>query len=93
MADKKYLDWPFLSPQHRQLALTLDAWATRSISQRHEKDVDAACRQLVTQLGEAGWLKYAIGGTDYGGAGDAIGTRVVCLIRETLARYSASAPA
>ncbi len=88
MSDKNYLNWPFLTPQHRELALSLDAWASRTISQQHDKDVDAACRRLVAQLGEAGWLKYAIGGTAYGAAGDAIDTRAVCLIRETLARHS-----
>lgn len=40
------------------------------------------------QLGEAGWFRYAVGGKSYGGSADAIDTRAVCLIRETLARYS-----
>jgi acyl-CoA dehydrogenase len=88
MADTDYLNWPFLEPRHRELALALDAWATQHIPQQHGHDVDAACRTLVRQLGEAGWLKHAIGGRDYGGAVDAIDTRAVCLIRETLARHS-----
>ena len=50
--------------------------------------VDDACRKLVRQLGEGGWLKYAIGGTAYGASADTIDTRAVCLIRETLARHS-----
>ena len=50
--------------------------------------IDEACRQLVRQLGEGGWLKYAIGGTAYGASADTIDTRAVCLIRETLAQYS-----
>ncbi|MDP3671245.1 MAG: acyl-CoA dehydrogenase family protein [Telluria sp.] len=88
MADQDYLNWPFLEPRHRELALALDAWATANIAQQHEHDVDAACRALVRQLGDAGWLKYAIGGAAYGAAGEAIDTRAVCLIRETLARHS-----
>jgi len=88
MADTDYLDWPFLDGRHRELALELDAWATENIAQKHDHDVDAACRALVKQLGAAGWLKHAIGGREYGGAGDAIDTRAVCLIRETLARHS-----
>ncbi len=88
MADTDYLNWPFLDGRHRELAQQLDAWATQNIAQQHEHDVDAACRALVRQLGEAGWLKHAIGGTAYGGATDAIDTRAVCLIRETLARHS-----
>jgi len=88
MADTDYLDWPFLDGRHRELAQQLDAWAAQNISQQHDHDVDAACKALVKQLGEAGWLKHAIGGTAYGGASEAIDTRAVCLIRETLARHS-----
>ncbi|MFC3106800.1 acyl-CoA dehydrogenase family protein [Undibacterium arcticum] len=88
MTDKNYLNWPFLDPQHRALEHALDAWASRNISQPHDKDVDAACRHLVRQLGDAGWLKHAVGGIAYGGNSDAIDTRAVCLIRETLARHS-----
>ena len=88
MADQAYLQWPFLEPQHRELALRLDAWASQHIEQTHEADVDAACRHLVAQLGEAGWLKHAIGGKEYGAASDVIDTRALCLIRETLARHS-----
>ena len=54
----------------------------------HTTDVDEECRELVRSLGEAGWLKYAIGGTAYGAATDTIDTRALCLIRETLARHS-----
>ncbi|MDB5776554.1 MAG: acyl-CoA dehydrogenase [Herbaspirillum sp.] len=88
MADRQYLDWPFLTPQHRELALGLDAWAAAHIAQDHVQDVDAACRALVRQLGDAGWLRYAIGGVAHGGIAEAIDTRALCLIRETLARYS-----
>ncbi|HEU0200338.1 MAG TPA: acyl-CoA dehydrogenase family protein, partial [Burkholderiaceae bacterium] len=34
------------------------------------------------------WLANAVGGTAYGGTADAIDTRAICLIRETLARHS-----
>ncbi len=88
MADTDYLDWPFLEARHRALAQELDAWAAANIPQEHGHDVDAACRTLVRQLGEAGWLRHAIGGLEYGGASEAIDTRAVCLIRETLARHS-----
>jgi acyl-CoA dehydrogenase len=92
MADTKYLDWPFLEARHRELALALDAWAREHIAQEHahetRADVDAACCALVEQLGEAGWLRYAVGGRQFGGAFDAIDTRAICLIRETLARHS-----
>jgi acyl-CoA dehydrogenase len=88
MADTNYLKWPFLEPRHRDLALALDAWASEHIEQDHGADVDAACRALVAQLGDAGWLRHAVGGMDFGGTGEAIDTRALCLIRETLARHS-----
>ena len=81
MADTSYLDWPFLAAQHRELAQTLDAWAGQHIPQQHDDNVDAACRHLVRQLGAAGWLKYAIGGSAYGASG-------AWWLRETLARHS-----
>ena len=88
MSDTAYLDWPFFATQHGELARALDAWVSENISQVHGHDVDAECKALVAQLGAAGWLKYAVGGTAYGGATDAIDTRSICLIRETLARHS-----
>ncbi|MCU1333352.1 MAG: acyl-CoA dehydrogenase [Candidatus Angelobacter sp.] len=92
MTSSSHLDWPFLEPRHKTLATDLDRWADRVLSHQVEdhsvRAVDDACRKLVQQLGEGGWLKYAIGGTAYGASGDTIDTRAVCLIRETLARHS-----
>src|SRR5258706_14599406 len=88
MSDTNYLAWPFFEDRHRTLARELDAWATAHIDQTHASDVDARCKSLVRQLGAAGWLRHAVGGTAYGAAADAIDTRAICLIRETLARHS-----
>ena len=88
MADTRFLDWPFFEDRHRNLARELDAWAAQHIAQAHGPDVDAECRALVRSLGAAGWLAHAVGGRDWGGAADAIDTRAICLIRETLARHS-----
>ncbi|WP_394778714.1 acyl-CoA dehydrogenase family protein [Undibacterium sp.] len=88
MSDKSYLRWPFFAPAHAELEAELDAWAAAHITQDHPHDVDQACRDLVRKLGEAGWLRHAIGGQTYGGAQDVIDTRAICLIRETLARHS-----
>ena len=80
--------WPFFEPRHRELAESLGAWAATHVPEAHEHDVDAQCRALVRLLGRDGWLRHAIGGTAWGGAAEAIDTRAVCLIRETLARRS-----
>jgi acyl-CoA dehydrogenase len=88
MSDTNYLKWPFFEERHAQLACTLDAWATEHIAHTHGADVDAECRALVRLLGRGGWLRHAVGGRDHGGALDAIDTRSICLIRETLARHS-----
>lgn len=88
MSDTHYLDWPFFEHHHGDMARTLDTWATAQISHTHGPDVDAECKALVRQLGAAGWLRHAVGGTAYGGVSDTIDTRAICLIRETLARHS-----
>ena len=88
MADKSYLGWPFFEQRHGTLERELDAWATEHVRDAHGSDTDAQCRALVRALGDAGWLRHAIGGTAYGGALDAIDTRAICLIRETLARHN-----
>jgi acyl-CoA dehydrogenase len=86
MSDTNYLAWPFLDERHRQLARELDAWAAEHVAHAHGSDIDTECRSLVRALGEGGWLRHAVAGPH--GAGDAIDTRSICLIRETLARYN-----
>ncbi|MGF6662708.1 acyl-CoA dehydrogenase [Paraburkholderia atlantica] len=82
------LAWPFFEPRHRELAAGIDAWCRANLKHQEHGDPDAICPLLVRELGEAGWLKYGVGGIAYGGHGDTIDTRAVCLLRETLARYS-----
>jgi len=81
------LAWPFFETRHRELGARIDAWASEHLSDTHadHANVDATCRRLVRELGAAGWLRYGVGGTAYGGHGDTIDTRAVCLLRETLA--------
>jgi acyl-CoA dehydrogenase len=88
LADRSFLDWPFFEARHRTLARDLEAWADAHLGANHDANVDDACRKLVRELGSAGWLKYAIGGSAYGAAADNIDTRALCVIRETLARHS-----
>ncbi len=82
--DAAHLEWPFFAQRHRELAAALDAWANEHLHAAHG-DVDAQCRALVKQLGQAGWLRHAVAGTAHGGAADVIDTRAICLLRETLA--------
>jgi acyl-CoA dehydrogenase len=87
MADTSYLAWPFFDERHGALAAELDAWAGANVAGLHGTDVDATCRQLVRLLGDAGWLRHAVGARPYGHQ-DVIDTRAICLIRETLARHN-----
>jgi acyl-CoA dehydrogenase len=88
MAHHHHLDWPFLEPHHRVLAVELERWASVHLSAEHVQDIETACRTLVAQLGAGGWLKHAVGGVSYGAFAESIDTRTICLIRETLARHS-----
>jgi alkylation response protein AidB-like acyl-CoA dehydrogenase len=83
MADKRYLEWPFFEGRHADLEAELDKWAAQTVRGVHGPDVDADCRRLVRMLGEGGWLRYAIAGD-----AQAIDTRAICLIRETLSRHN-----
>ena len=83
----QHLDWPFFEPRHRELAGALDAWSAEHMGHVDHTDIDAACRACVRALGDGGWLRFAVGGTQHGGASDQLDTRSLCLIRETLARY------
>jgi acyl-CoA dehydrogenase len=83
-----HLDWPFLGAHHKTLAHDLDAWAREHIRAEHPDDVNDYCRGMVRDFGSGGWLKYVVGGTQYGGAFDAIDARSLCVIRETLAYHS-----
>lgn len=88
MADSSFLDWPFLDDTHRALAAKVEAWARDNVEQLIEGagDLDAACRALVRGLGEAGLAAHAVI-APYGGVGERLDVRSLCLIRETLARH------
>lgn len=79
MADRTFLDWPFFEDRHRGLSEALEIWAAQNLATVDHRDTDAACRQLVTMLGEAGFLQHS--------GGDDLDVRSLCLIRETLARH------
>lgn len=83
------LDWPWFEDAHRKLGKSLQGWVkeTGEYGEYGEGDLDSACRQLVKELGDAGWLRYAVPGA-YGGANETLDVRSLCIIRETLAAAS-----
>jgi acyl-CoA dehydrogenase len=100
-----FLDWPFFDETHRELASRLSEWAASRLAgtviPEDRESVDNACRQLVRDLGRAGWTRYCAprsaglaaataGGATDGGSAE-FDVRALALIRETLARHDALA--
>ena len=86
MADRTYLDWPFLEDEHRALHARLSEWCA-SYDFRHDDDTDAACRRLVADLGNAGWLRHCVPAA-WGGESETLDVRSIALSRELLAYHS-----
>jgi len=86
MADKTYMDWPFLDDSHRQLKSDLTAWCEQHKFD-HGDNIDDICRKLVADLGKAGWLKNCVPAA-WGGAAEKLDVRSIAICRETLAYYS-----
>ncbi|HZO17540.1 MAG TPA: acyl-CoA dehydrogenase family protein [Gemmatimonadaceae bacterium] len=83
-----HLEWPFFTDEHRALAASIREWTRRELWDQEEPDnVDRACRALVRQLGEAGWLEYVVPAA-YGGAREEVDGRSLCVLREALATAS-----
>ncbi len=89
MADTTYLNWPFFEDKHREFARRVDAWAAREIGTEvhSHADLDADCRHLVRILGEAGLLDQVVPAQ----GPSELDVRMICIARETLARYSSLA--
>ncbi|WP_169566329.1 acyl-CoA dehydrogenase family protein [Sneathiella limimaris] len=83
MADKSFLSWPFFEDKHRELSDNLESWCGKNLPVDHS-NVDEACKKLVADLGEAGFLTYSAIDPDKPAPLD---VRSLCLIRETLARH------
>ena len=85
MADQTFLNWPFFEAVHRELAEAIEEWAGTRVEQivGAGDDLDSTCLNLVRALGESGLCRHAV----VNSAGH-IDVRSLCLIRETLARYS-----
>ena len=86
---RAHLAWPFFDDAHRTLAADLGTWSAATL--HHVDDAtrdanDARCQTLVATLGTAGWTRYAVPAA-YGGALEALDSRALCLVRETLAYH------
>jgi acyl-CoA dehydrogenase len=92
MRSREFLEWPFFTPAHRDLAERVESWAQRRFprsadapAHAHEQAaVDARCRALVSELGAAGWTRYCVPFSPEGPVA-AYDVRALALIRETLA--------
>jgi acyl-CoA dehydrogenase len=80
-----HLAQPFFDPAHRALADMLVPWAYAQ--QFDETDDRAACREWVQRLGQGGFLRYCVPAA-FGGALEQLDSRVLVILRETLAFHS-----
>lgn len=85
MADRSFLQWPFLEDRHRTLAQAADEWAAANLASIDHSDTDRACRLLVKALGQADWLQHTA--IDVNNSASSLDVRTLCLLRETLARH------
>ena len=93
MSDGSFLQWPFFSDEHRELAARLDDWANRhipSLTAEEHHDLDGTCKAIVKALGDAGFTSYAVPASA-GGQHKKLDVRSLCIIRETLARHNSLA--
>jgi acyl-CoA dehydrogenase len=98
-SSRDFLEWPFFSASHRELARRLSEWAAAHLAKREiaeDRDsIDGACRQLVRDLGRAGWLRYSAPTEPLSGAAAnapaGFDVRALALIRESLAYHDALA--
>ncbi len=83
-----HYEWPFFDDVHRELATRAASWVSKQ--QVDDRDPDAACREWVRLLGEAGFLRYTVPAAQ-GGALPTIDSRALCVLRETFAAHDALA--
>jgi acyl-CoA dehydrogenase len=86
MSDRDFLAWPFFDERHRELARELETWCADNLDDRYATDLDDECRNLVRELGAAGFLKYCVGDARH-----RPDVRSLAIARETLAYHGALA--
>lgn len=89
MRERDFLEWPFFTSTHKEIAARVDAWAAERFSAHevhaHDRDsVDSLCRELVRDLGRAGWTRHSVP-LDLEAPIAEFDVRTLALIRETLA--------
>jgi acyl-CoA dehydrogenase len=92
MADRSFLAWPFLEPQHRALHDRVEAWAAaNTVLLDEEAGMSAAAaahvRKLAAAMGQDGFLATATGGSASAAHGK-LDARSLCICREVLARHA-----
>jgi len=90
MADRSFLDWPFLDDRHRRLAADISDWAGQRFGAAgfaEHDDIDGDCAAIRQALGAAGFTRLCVPEA-YGGANEALDVRSLCLAREHLAYRS-----
>ncbi len=85
MVDRSYLDWPFFLADHRRLAAELAEWSGRHLPRQYPDNIDDACRVLLKQIADAGWLIHAAPAP---ASVKPVDVRSICLVREILASHS-----
>jgi len=85
MLDRTFLNWPFFEDKHRELHARLESFCEANLAGYKEQSEDHDLRHFVALLGRAGFLKLSVPGEEE----SSLDVRSLCLVRETLARYSA----
>ena len=84
-APTAHLNLPFFDAAHQTLAAELAAWVPQQTVD--ERDDRRACKEWVSLLGDAGWLRYCVP-AEFGGALAQLDSRALVILRETLAYHS-----
>ena len=88
MNNTSHYSWPFFELSHASLARELDEWCCVHLKDEdHSLPVNDRCSNILEKLASGGWLRYVVG-KEYGGIHENLDVRSLCIIRETLARYS-----
>jgi alkylation response protein AidB-like acyl-CoA dehydrogenase len=94
MQSLAHLEIPFFADAHRELAARARTWSAQHLSAHAPVEdraaVDTRCRQLVQDLGRAGFLQWCVRAQKDGAMRD-FDVRSLALLRETLAWHDALA--